>query len=202
MSSEDGEGAVYASDVGPVIAVGRVSLGKVFACSLLWAVPGVTLLAGGASILCFELPRLGTATPVEWPVTGIGAGCILVGWLFTAILLRRIGAGIGSDGIYFRAGPKGVSVRFPAAVRWWPLLLRYHYRAYDIAWDRVRRWYPYVVRINGIPTTSEIVFEGTDGWEVRVPTVFFSGTRKGIAGRIGQAIERTDLAGDSAAGPD
>ena len=74
-----------------------------------------------------------------------------------------------------------------ALLGWRPLRL-------TIAWSEVRRYYPFVRTINGIPSESEIriAFDRAGGardCEVGVPTIYFSESRDAIMHKIGEATE-------------
>jgi len=195
VSSGDGMVTVYESDVGPVIRIADVSRIKPFMSSIIWSAIGVALVGGGVSMVWFELARKAKGEAGEEPVLYIGAACVLIGWLFASAIVRRFFGTLNQDRIFFYAGPLGVSVGYPASVKFTSLLLAYNYQSFDIAWEEVKTWYPYVMRVNGIPTESNIVFEGED-WKVEVPTMFFKGSRDSITEKIAEAYQRTDLLGD------
>ena len=49
------------------------------------------------------------------------------------------------------------------------------------------------MRVNGIPTETLLVFEGTNGSKLSVPLLFFAGSYKRITDDVSRAISRTDL---------
>jgi len=190
---DTGEEEVFSSHVGPVITVAEPSKAKPVVSGILWLLIGGNMVCGSAWMGPWTLIQIMQGKSDEWALVGIAAGIFVVGWFFLAIFVRRLRAALWPGKMSFAAGPGGISIEFPESARWSSLLTNYNYASHGIAWEDIRTWYPYVLSVNGIPRESEIVFEGAEGWELRVPTLFFQGSRDAIAGGITYATGRDDL---------
>jgi hypothetical protein len=183
---------VYESSVGPVIDVTGRSVLKAFFNSLVWIVPGSVLIFGGCWMMIEELAgSLKAGGSIEDTVY-IGGGCVLVGWIMLSRMVRSVVAAASSK-VYFRAGPRGVSICSPGGISFAKLMACYKLVTHEFTWDRVKRCYPAVVRTKGFTTQSDIVFEGKDDWEVRVTTLVLAGSIQDIAEAVSVASKRTDL---------
>lgn len=179
---------VLDSEVGPVVPVAARSRFKPLATALPYGGVGLILLGGAISMLTFELPRLWQEdVEPEWVIVGFAAAFLPLSFLLIATLLRRIRA-VCDDRLYFRAGPGGVSVCFPTKIDFRAWLLAYRIEPYDLSLDQITKWYPFIVRYNGIPVSSQIVFEG-EQWKLAVSTLYFTGTWKSITASISAAFE-------------
>lgn len=79
--------------------------------------------------------------------------------------------------------------------------LKYRFVVHEMGWKEIRTWYPYVMRVNGIPTDRSLVFEGVEGWKLSVPLLFFNGSQTQIAADLNRSISRTDLHDTGSADP-
>ena len=196
MAETDNGETVWESGVGPVITVAEKSRVKPLLSSVFWSLVGVGMIAGGLSMATFEAPDLWTPNvEPDWFILLLGVGFLLLGWMLATTFVRRLVA-VRDERVYFRAGPGGVSVGVVGWPRLTRLMLSYGVKAYEFSWEQVKTWYPYLMRVNGIPTTSEIQFEGTEGWKIGVDTLYFAGSRESLAASIAEAMERTDLLPD------
>jgi hypothetical protein len=146
----------------------------------------VALLACGGVMLYIGL------TEDQTVLLGLGAPFTLVGLLFAAKAVRRFRAA-GDKRIYLRAGPDGVVIGMPSSKISNMVRLGYRFVVHEMKWNEIRTWYPHVIRVNGIPTDRSLVFEGTEGWKLSVPLLFFGGSQRQITDDLQRAINRTDL---------
>lgn len=187
---------VYESKVGSVVTVAGRSRSKPLIGSFFWAGLGGIMLYGGSSMLLFELTGvIKKSTAPDWGFIGIAAGVLFMGYVMFSILIRRLRA-IMDPRLYFRGGPGGISVCCPVGIKFTAFLLSYKVKQHDIAWTNIKTWYPFVMRHNGIPTESQIRFEGVDGRTFGIDTMFFKGSRESIVQSLKTAAAKEQSAGE------
>jgi hypothetical protein len=182
------QSSTYQSAVaGAVLQVASASKIKPILSGLLYLIGAGLLLPCGGIVAYISL------TENKLPMLCVAAPFILLGLIWTATAVRRFRAA-GDKRIYLHAGPDGLIVGVPVtnkiknAVR-----LSYRFVYHDMAWHEIRTWYPHVIRVNGFPTSSSLVFEGVQGWRLSVPLLYLAGSQKQIVDDLNLAIARTDL---------
>jgi hypothetical protein len=158
----------------------------------------VKLVLSGVWNALLSLPFLGTGGIVVYmalfghtkdfspAMALVGLLPAALGWSSLSTAVRRLRA-VG-ERRYFRAGPDGIAFRVPGGGTARTLWFGYEMIELHLTWKMIKSYYPYVMRVNGIPTQSEIRIEyhtaGGKGGVVCIPTVYFSGSRGDIAAAI------------------
>ena len=187
MNSSDRNLPTYSSPVaGVLIPIAGVSVIKMILSGVAYGLGGLLILAFGASLASFGFKRS------ELALAGLAVSFILVGAFFVMTAVRRCRAA-RDPRIFLRAGPDGVAIGIPSNKRANIIRWSYEFVVHEIIWNEIRTWYPYVMRVNGIPTETSLVFERTNGPRLTVPLLYLAGSQKRIANEINQAISRTDL---------
>lgn len=186
----------FSSSVGNVVDVATPSTRKLRALGLVWGL--VTLFV----ILIISYLTVDTLTSddpilsLSHPLSLLGAPLMpVLGWFANSNALHRFHAAATKER-YFRAGPGGISVSLPDDGLSATFRLSFKTVSFDLAWDQIRTWYPYVQRMNAIPTERSIVFETPQQQKVKIKTYHFAEKQKEIAERIGRArsLPVTDIA--------
>jgi Flp pilus assembly protein TadD len=99
----------------------------------------------------------------------LGAGFALVALLILPGAIGRMLSAFAS-GFHFRAGLAGIDVSMPVR-RWWGGFRR---GIWHIRWDEIETLVHRTSRIGGIPTSTELRIQRTDGKRLRVPRYLFS----------------------------
>jgi len=169
---------------GTLVQVAGGSSSKLIFSGLIHTVVALILLACGSTVAYIGLTEKQTA------LIGLAVPFILVGLLLAATGVRRFRA-VSDHRIYIRAGPGGVVIGVPTNKFSNIVRLDYPFVVYEWAWKDIRTWYPRVTRINGIPTDRSLVFEGTKGWRLSVPLLYFAGSQSRVTDDLNRAINRT-----------
>jgi hypothetical protein len=179
---------IYQSAVtGAVLQVAGASKIKPVLSGLLYLIGAVLLLPCGGIVAYISL------TEDKLPMLGVAIPFILLGLIWITTAVRRFRAA-GDKRIYLRAGPDGLIVGMPVTNTIKNIgRLVYPFVFHEMTWQEIRTWYPYVIRFNGVATSSLLVFEGTQGWRLSVPLLYLSGSQKQIIDDINLAIGRIDL---------
>jgi hypothetical protein len=90
---------------------------------------------------------------------------------------------------YFRVSSDGISICVSKNDAKTIYLFKHGLRQIDLSWELIKRWYPYTVSVNLIPTSRTIVFETTQGEKIQVPTYNFIERQSRIADNIRGAIK-------------
>ncbi len=180
------------SPIGEVVAVATPSSRKLRALGLLWTGIGITTFVL-LNYLIFQWlltpnPILTTSHPVA-----LGSALLvpLVCWYALGSAVQRFHAAAFTDK-YFRAGPAGISVCVPDDQSN-TFLFSFRTLTFDLRWEQIRTWYPFIQSMNGVPTERSMIFETVDGKKLKVKTYNFAESEKQIAANITHARSLTHL---------
>lgn len=187
------------SPVGEVVDVATPSSQKLRALGLLW-----TLIALATFVLINYLiiQTLGGDDPIlstKHPASLVGSLLIpLVCWYALGAAIQRFHAASFEDR-YFRSGPGGVSVRLPDD-QGNTFLFSFRTIEFDLPWEQIKTWYPYVQTMNGIPTERAMIFETIAGKKFKIKTYHFTEPQKQITANITRARSMSMLVSAPAVG--
>jgi len=187
------------SPVGEVVDVATPSSRKLRALGLLW-----TLIALSTFVLINYLivQALGGDDPIlstKHPASLVGSLLIpLVCWYALGAAIQRFHAASFEDR-HFRSGPGGVSVRLPDD-QGNTFLFSFRTVEFDLPWEQIKTWYPFVQTMNGIPTDRAMIFETIAGRKFKLKTYHFAEPQKQITANITRARSMSRLASTPAVG--
>src|SRR5882724_13171641 len=167
------------SSVGSVVDVATPSKRKLRALGWLWC---LTALFPLVIINYLFVDAVTSPDPIlrMHPVPLLGAALMpVIGWFALGSAIQRFHAA-SLEGRYFRSGPGGVSVSLPEDNLKGTLLFSFRLCTFDLSWDQIRTWYPYVQSVNGIPTERSIVFETLKGEKTKIKAYHFAEKQKQI----------------------
>ena len=188
----ENQNAVQTS-VGEVVDVATPSSGKLRALGLLW-----TLIALSTFVLINYLiiQTLGGDNPIlstKHPASLVGSLLVpLVCWYALGAAIQRFHAASIEDR-YLRSGPGGVSVCLPDD-QGNTFLFSFRTIKFDLPWEQIKTWYPYVQTMNGIPTERAMIFETIAGRKFKIKTYHFTESPKQITANITRARSMSKLA--------
>jgi hypothetical protein len=179
-------GAVTHSSVGGVVDVATPSTRKLRALGFMWASISLFPFAVINYLIINSLTSDHPMLSINHPVHLLGAALMpFMGWFSLGSAVQRFHA--ASEKRYFRCGPGGISVSLPRHTSRETFLFSFRTLRFDLRWDGIKTWYPYVHSMNGIPVERSIVFETLNGEKVCIRTYHFAETPKQIAERINRA---------------
>lgn len=159
MNALTQSGGLFPSSVGSVVDVATPATRKLRALGLLWALitlfPIVIINYVIIEALTSEDPMFSTSHPVHL------LGSLLMpflAWFALGSAVQRFHAA-ATKGRFFRSGPGGISVCLPDDATSATFLFSFRTFKFDLRWDEIKTWYPYVYSVNGIPVERSIVFE-------------------------------------------
>lgn len=176
-------GLQFRSSIGSVVDVATPSTGKLRALGFLWSLIALFPLV----IINYLIVEV--ATSPDPILTGhrmhlLGAALMpVIGWFALGSAIQRFHAA-SLEGRYFRSGPGGISVSLPDDNLKGTFLFSFRICTFDLAWDQIKTWYPYVESMNGIPTERSIVFETLNGEKTKIKTFHFAEKQKQIVESI------------------
>ncbi|MCK5685815.1 hypothetical protein KAJ27_16905 [bacterium] len=112
---------------------------------------------------------------------------IIIGWAWGTSPIRCFRA--MSKKIYLRAGPDGISFRYPGSGTVYSLGFSCDTTIHELYWSEIRTWYPYDYKIGKFIYNRTIIFEGTEDWKFEIPMIFFEETRDEIIDNITYSCE-------------
>ena len=179
---------------GPDIDVATPSTRKLKVLGLFWILlmlfPLVVINYMIIDVLTSEDPILSTNEPVHL----LGAALMpIMGWFALGNAVQRFRAASTKER-YFRAGPDAVSICLPDDYGMSTFLFSFNTCKFELPWEQVKTWYPFVSSINGIPTERAIVFETVKGEKVKIKTYHFAETQKQIVANITRARSMPSIA--------
>ena len=177
----------FSSSVGSVVDVATPSTRKLRALGFLWALIMLFPLAV-INYLVFEtLTSDESLLSSGRPVLLLGSALMpILAWFSLGSAAQRFSAA-SSDDRYFRVGPGGISVSIPDDGASATFRFSFQTVKFDLPWDQIKTWYPFVQTMNGVPTDRSIVFETLKGVKVKIKTYHFAEKQTQIAERIKQA---------------
>jgi hypothetical protein len=179
--SQAGGGKTLAGQ--PLIVIAETGKVKLILCAIPWAMLGLPLLVFGAWMAVSEALHTHNHVTVL-----VGCGCAAAGWMLAGLMVCRLRAAFDKR-IRFLAGPGGIQVAFPGAPRATRLFMAYQIRNYEIRADQLQSWHPYVMKVNGVPMTSAIIFKGKEKWQIWIHTRFFNASRVSLVCSLSAAFD-------------
>jgi hypothetical protein len=175
----------FQSTVGSVIDVATPSTGKLRALGFLWAIIALFPLA---IINYVIIEALTSSDPIVIRPVYLAGSLLMpvLAWYALGSAVQRFRAASTEDR-YFRSGPGGISICLPddyasSTFRFSLAILKF-----DLPWDQIKTWYPFVQTMNGIPTDRSIVFETVKNQKFSIRTYHFAEKQKEIAANIGRS---------------
>jgi len=142
------------------------------------------IVLGLASLIVFILIRGTTAPPTasDPPPWAFGVIAGLFGFFGLLLLAGAVGRVVSAfaRGCCIWASPDGMVLRFP--VRGW--FGRFSVREFRWRWSSIRQLVHMTHKINGIPTSTELRIELTDGSRVKIERYNFSDSSAVIQERL------------------
>jgi len=184
----EGDHTFYLASVGHVVDVATPTAGKPRALGFFWALMGLFPLVIINYLIVAVLTGETLIGNSRHSLVGLGGLALvpLFGWYAFGCAIQRFHAA-SQQRRYFRAGPGGIAVCVPDDSLKTTFLFSFKAWEFDVPWDQVRTWYPFIRSVNGISTERSIVFETLDGKKISVKTYNFKETHKQIAENIRQA---------------
>ena len=178
---------IYKSSIGNTVDIASPTSKKLQRLGLWWTI--ITILP----ILAINYIIYDLFTS-ETPILGSGDIIVIFGLLLMPLLVwfclgnavQRFAAS-SSEKRYFRAGAGGISVCIPDNTFAATMLFRVKTFEFDLAWDKIKTWYPYTQSINGIPVERSIAFETLDGKKFHIKVYNFAEKQEQIAHNLVKA---------------
>ena len=175
------------SSVGSVVDVATPSTRKLRLLGFVWALTTLFPLAiinyAIFDAITSDDGLLSTGHPLH--LIGLALMPFLT-WFSLGSAIQRFQAASNEER-YFRVGPGGVSVSLPDDGAGATFSFSSRSVNFDLPWDQVKTWYPYIQSMNFITTERSIVFETLKGEKVKIKTYHFAEKQKEIAERIDRA---------------
>jgi hypothetical protein len=195
-------GADLLSSSGPNIDVATPSTKKLRALGVLWILLTLFPLVIINYLIIEALSSEDPILNINHPVHLLGAALMpLIGWFALGSAVQRFRAASTRER-YFRAGPEEVSVCLPDDYGSSTFLFSFNTCKFELPWEQIKTWYPYVSSMNGIPTERSIVFETLKGEKVKIKTYHFAENQKQIVANINQARSMPSIAPQREVSPD
>lgn len=177
----------FSSSVGNVVDVATPSTRKLRLLGSVWVLVTLLVLVLINYAIFDTLTSDDPLLSMSHPMSLLGVVLIpAMGWFALGNALHRFQAAATKER-YFRAGPGGISVSFPDDGLGATFRFSFKTITFDLAWDQIKTWYPFVQSMNGIPTERSIVFETLKGQKVKIKTFHFAEKQKEIAESINRA---------------
>jgi hypothetical protein len=149
---------------------------------------GLVVLAVAALLLYLGLFKPDKEMP--WWAFLIGFTLLfLFGWFSFTDGVRRLQEAF-QGGCYLRAGPNGIALRVPGNPTWSSLRLTYRMMEAELPWSKIKQYHPWVRRVNGIPTSSQVRFELAGGGWYYIDMAYFRESRQQVVANITAAAKR------------
>jgi hypothetical protein len=188
----------FPSTVGNVIDVATPTAGKLRMLGVFWTVififPFVLI-----NYLIFSALTSDNSILTSGRVVPILGSLLMpvIGWFALGSAIQRFRSA-GLKDKYFRAGPGGISVCVPDDSIGATFKFSFRTLKFDLAWDQIKTWYPYVESMNGIPTERSMVFANLRGEKVKIKNYHFAENQKELTACIDRA-RRLQLTNDESA---
>jgi len=179
--------AQFSSSVGNVVDVATPSTRRLRVLGFVWVLATLFALVLINYAIFDALTSDDPALSLTHPARLFGAALMpFVGWFSLGSALHRFHAAATKER-YFRAGPGGISVSLPDDSLSATFRFSFKTISFELAWDQIKTWYPFVQSMNGIPTERSIVIETLQGQKVKIKTFHFAEKQKEIAESIKRA---------------
>ena len=176
----------FQSPVGCVVDIATPSKGKLRALGFLWVLIALFPLA---IINYLIIQVLTSSNPIVTRSLTSFLGSLLMpvlAWYSLGSAVQRFRAA-STEGRYFRSGPGGISVRLPDDYTSSTFLFSLKSLKFDLPWDQIKTWYPFVQSMNGFPTERAIVFETLKNEKIKIKTYHFAEKQQQIVASITQS---------------
>ena len=172
----------FQSTVGCVVDIATPSKRKLRALGFLWVVIALLPIA---VINYLVIQALTSSDPLvtSKPITFMGSLLMpVMAWFALGNAVQRFRA--ATEERYFRSGPGGISVCVTDDYDGGTFLFSLKNLKFDLPWERIKTWYPFVESMNGIPTERALVFETLENEKIKVKTYHFAESQKQIVASI------------------
>jgi len=176
----------FQSPVGCVVDIATPSKGKLRALGFLWALIALLPLA---VINYLIIDILTSSHPLVTSKPLAFAGSLLMpvlAWYSLGSAVQRFRAA-STEGRYFRSGPGGIAVYLTDDYAGSTFQFSFKSLKFELPWDQIKTWYPFVQSMNGFPTERAIVFETLKNEKIRIKTYHFAEKQQQIVARITQS---------------
>lgn len=187
----------FQSTVGPVVDIATPSTGKLRALGFLWGAIALFPIA----VINYSIIQALTTSDLlgKRPVYLVGLLLMpVLAWYALGSAVQRFRAA-STENRYFRSGPGGISICLPDDYASSTFRFSLEILEFDLPWDQIKTWYPFVQSTNGIPTDRSIVFETVNNQKFSIKTYHFAEAQKEIAANISRSkliVSENDLAPD------
>lgn len=173
----------FQSPVGCVVDIATPSKRKLRALGFLWLLIALFPIA----IINYVLIQLLTsANPIVTRSLTSFLGSLLMpvlAWYSLGSAVQRFRAA-ATENRYFRSGPGGISVSLPDDYTSSTFLFSLRSLKFELPWDQIKTWYPFVESMNGFPTERAIVFETLKNEKIKIKTYHFAEKQQQIVASI------------------
>ena len=177
----------FSSSVGNVVDVATPATRKLRLLGFVWVLVTLFVLVLINYIIFDTLTSDEPIMSLSHPAHLLGAALMpALGWFALGSALHRFHAAATKER-YFRAGPGGISVSLPDDSLSATFRFSFKTISFDLPWEQIKTWYPFVQSMNGIPTERSIVFETLQVQKVKIKTFHFAEKQKEIAEGIRRA---------------
>ena len=176
----------FQSPVGCVVDIATPSKAKLRALGFLWVLIALFPLA---IINYVIIQALTSSNPlVTRSLTSLLGSLLMpvLAWYSLGSAVQRFRAA-STEGRYFRSGPGGISVYLPDDYTSSTFLFSLKSLKFDLPWDQIKTWYPFVQSMNGFPTERAIVFETLKNEKIKIKTYHFAEKQQQIVASITQS---------------
>lgn len=173
----------FESPVGCVVDIATPSKGKLRALGFLWALIALFPLAV-INYLIIDVLTSSHPLLTSKPTSFLGALLMpVMAWYALGSAVQRFRAA-STEGRYFRSGPGGIAVYVTDDYASSTFQFSLKSLKFELPWDQIKTWYPFVQSMNGVPTERAIVFETLKNEKIRIKTYHFAEKQQQIVARI------------------
>lgn len=173
----------FQSPVGCVVDIATPSKAKLRALGFLWVLIALFPLA----VINYLIVNVLTAADpllTSKPTSFFGSLLMpVLAWYSLGCAVQRFRAA-STEGRYFRSGPGGISVRLTDDYTSSTFLFSLKSLKFELPWDQIKTWYPFVQTMNGFPSERAIVFETLKNEKIKIKTYHFAEKQQQIVARI------------------
>lgn len=176
----------FQSPVGCVVDIATPSKGKLRALGFLWLLIALFTLAV-INYLIINVLTSSDPLLTSKPITFLGSLLMpVLAWYSLGCAVQRFRAA-STESRYFRSGPGGVSVYLTDDYASSTFLFSLKSLKFELPWDQIKTWYPFVQTVNGFPSERAIVFETLKNEKIRIKTYHFAEKQQQIVASITQS---------------
>ena len=176
----------FQSPVGSVVDIATPSKGKLRLLGFLWVLIALFPIA---IINYMIIQALTSSTPtITKSMTSLLGSLLMpvLAWFSLGSAVQRFRAA-STEGRYFRSGPGGISVCLTDDYTSSTFLFSLKSLKFDMPWDQIKTWYPFVGSMNGVPTERAIVFETLKNEKIKIKTYHFAEKQQQIVASLTQS---------------